>query len=62
MKRTVSKKLVLGSTTLRTLSADALHNVGGGQTLATCSALCSDRICPDTQFVHGCNSFTNHCV
>ena len=62
MKRTLTnKKLILGKTTLRALSSDALQGVAGGQTLATCSLYCSDRICPDTQFVHGCNSYTNYC-
>lgn len=57
MKRELAKKkLVVQRSTLRMLSIDAAQKVRGGQTLATCSALCTDVVCPDTQFVHGCNS------
>lgn len=57
MKRELAKKkLVIQRSTLRALSIDAVHSVRGGQTLATCSALCTDIVCPDTQFVHGCAS------
>jgi len=56
MKKTTSKKLVVSRTTIRTLRAPELERVAGGQTLATCSELCSDAICPDTAFIHGCNS------
>lgn len=56
MKKTTSKKLVVSRTTIRTLRAPELERVAGGQTLATCSELCTDVVCPDTQFIHGCNS------
>lgn len=56
MKRETKKKLSLEKTTIRALSMMSMQRAVGGQTLATCSAICSDRICPDTQFVHGCNS------
>ena len=57
----LSKKLALAGETLRRLHNGRLHEVAGGQTLATCSQLCSDAACPDTQFIHGCNSNTLHC-
>jgi hypothetical protein len=50
------KKLTLSAETLRNLRHDQLRTVVGGQTLATCSDLCSDVICPDTKAVHGCAS------
>lgn len=67
MKKTSSKKLMLARDTLRHLNALDLRRAGGGQTLLTCSDLCSSpdlctdtnvpRWCNlDTQFVHGCAS------
>lgn len=62
MKRDhAKKKLALDRTTVRTLSFEQLQGVAGGQTLAQCSTICSEDICPDTQFIHGCNSHTIHC-
>jgi hypothetical protein len=55
MKRTiVQKKLTLHAATLRMLSADSMKAVAGGQTLATCSDICSEVICPPTGVQHGC--------
>jgi len=55
MKRDITKKkLTLQTATLRTLSAESMKAVAGGQTLATCSAICSDVICPATGVQHGC--------
>lgn len=57
MKRDLNrKKLVLDRTMIRTLSSDDLRGAAGAQTLAACTTICSDDICPDTQFVHGCHS------
>jgi len=49
------KKLSLPAETLRRLQHNQLHEAAGGQTLAQCSTICTDLICPDTQFIHGCN-------
>jgi len=55
MKRQLSKKkLSLAKSTLRTLSTESMKAAAGGQTLATCSAICSDVICPPTGVNHGC--------
>jgi hypothetical protein len=65
MKKIHSKKLAVSTTTIRILSEPQLERVGGGQTLATCSDLCSEpQLCHDTAvprwcnldtaFVHGC--------
>jgi len=65
MKKIQRKKLVISRQTLRSLSAPQLERAFGGQTLATCTDLCSDpdlctgtavpRFCNlDTQFIHGC--------
>jgi hypothetical protein len=56
-----SKKLALAGETLRRLHNTQLHAVAGGQTIAMCTTACSDDLCPDTQFNHGCNSNTVHC-
>jgi hypothetical protein len=54
-KREITKKkLSLGRATLRTLSAESIKAAAGGQTLATCSAICSDVSCPLTGVQHGC--------
>ena len=58
MKRNRKQKLVLDQTTIRSLSPEAMKKAAGGQTLAGCSAYCSIRICPDTQFIHGCGGTT----
>ena len=55
MKRNV-KKLAFEKSVIRALSSSQLDGAAGGQTMATCSELCSEVRCPDTQFVHGCNS------
>ena len=68
MKKTLkAKRLSVSSTTIRSLSNPQLGQIAGGQTLATCTELCSSpdlctdtarpRFCNlDTQFIHGCNS------
>ena len=55
------KKLALRTETIFHLGARQLHAVAGGQTIAMCTTGCSDAICPDTQFEHGCDSLTKHC-
>lgn len=55
------KKLALKAETVRTLRGHQLRAAVGGQTLAGCSAQCSQDICPDTQFNHGCNGQTVKC-
>ncbi|HEY0989527.1 MAG TPA: hypothetical protein VGD80_20805 [Kofleriaceae bacterium] len=55
------KKLALRTETILHIGKHQLRAVAGGQTLATCSELCTEDICPDTQFIHGCNSNTIHC-
>ena len=55
------KKLSLRTETIINLGTRALRNVAGGQTAATCSDLCTEDFCPDTQFIHGCNSNSIHC-
>jgi hypothetical protein len=55
------KKLALSAETIRTLQGNELRAVIGGQTLAGCSAQCSADVCPDTQFIHGCNGQTVTC-
>jgi hypothetical protein len=55
------KKLALATETIRHIHDQTLREAVGGQTLAQCSTICSDNICPDTQFIHGCNSHTNEC-
>jgi hypothetical protein len=63
MKRN-AKKLGLSTTVIRNLTNAALDGVGGGQTKAACTTICSEgrTLCPgeclDTQFVHGCASGT----
>ena len=64
MKRDKPKKLSLSRTTIRNLSLPDLKRVAGGQTIWTCSELCTiPAACTDTdghwcdldtQFVHGC--------
>lgn len=55
MKRIArTKKLNLDKVTIRLLSSELVQRVAGGQTLATCSAICSDVICPPTGVDHGC--------
>jgi hypothetical protein len=64
MKKTF-KKLFVSRTTVRNLNGPDLERVAGGQTLTTCTDLCTDpdlcdgtanpRFCNlDTQFIHGC--------
>ena len=55
------KKLTLRTETVRNLQGHQLRNAVGGQTLAGCSAACSDAVCPDTQFIHGCNGQSVKC-
>jgi len=55
------KKLALAAETIVNLRAEELRDVIGGQTLAQCSTICSERLCPDTRFIHGCNSHTIEC-
>ena len=55
------KKLALNAETVRSLQSQQLRRAVGGQTLAGCSAICSQDICPDTQFIHGCNGQSVHC-
>lgn len=55
MKRnTPKKKLNLDREAVRLLSLESLKPAAGGQTRATCSAICSDVICPPTGVDHGC--------
>jgi hypothetical protein len=53
-RKVTKKKLSLAKSTLRTLSVESMKAAVGGQTLATCSAICSDVICPPTGVNHGC--------
>ncbi len=55
MKRNApKKKLSLDREALRMLSLESLRPAAGGQTLATCSDICSNVICPPTGVNHGC--------
>lgn len=56
------KRLALRNETILHLRVRQLQAIAGGQTAATCSEICTeDTNCPDTQFIHGCNSNTVHC-
>jgi len=55
------KKLALRTETILHIGKHQLRAVAGGQTFATCSDLCTEVACPDTQFIHGCNSGSNNC-
>ena len=65
MKKATFKKLVVARATVRNLNGPVLERAAGGQTLASCTDLCTDpdlcndtavpRFCNlDTKFIHGC--------
>jgi hypothetical protein len=56
------KKLALTAETIRKLQNEQLRGAAGGQTIAACSGACSDVICPDTRFVHGCVDPSFNCT